>query len=947
MFTSGYYGAVPRVAGVGNRVAGPNTARVSATPESRPGAERPLPSGTVTFVFTDIEGSSERWERAAPAMQDALRRHDALVRSAIVEHAGHVFKTVGDAFCAAFSRPADAVAAIVAAQSALAAEDFSAVGGLAIRAAIHTGMADERDGDYFGAAVNRVARLLAVGHAGQTIVSGVTADLVQGALPDRTSLRDLGEHRLKDLTHAEQVYQVVAAGLRESFPPLRSLQSLPNNLPLQLTSFVGREEEVAEIAGLLATSRLVTLVGTGGVGKTRTALQVAAEMLDGSGDGVWFVDLAPLRDPAMLAQEVLNVFGLAAPPDKTPIQVLLEYLRARRLLIVLDNCEHVVAAAASTVDAILRGCPGVSILATSREGLNVSGERVYRMPSLALPPEGPLTAAQGAAYGAVALFAERACAADGRFALTDANAAIVAEVCRRLDGIALAIELAAPRVKVLAVDQLARRLDERFRILTGGSRSALPRQQTMRALIDWSYDLLSDREKVVFRRTGVFVGGFTLEAAVAVCSADAGIDEWEVLDVLSILVDKSLVAAEIQGSQQRYRLLESVRDYARTRLVELGELDQIMRSHAAHFLAYAEARRAIWGVTPTGQWVEPMVPEMDNFRAALSWSLKHDPPGAADLAAALHRFFDRLALQEEGLRWIERAMDANQTLPQSVEAALMRARGTLFLNQGRMSDAREAGLRSLELARAIGDEAQIIHALLFMSSAEPGEERVEFTHLVREGVERAERFGDELLIAEARGVHAGQPGLPKEESRALFDASVGVYKRLKRDRDAALMMMRRLVYELDAEDTEFVVQVGLRCCEMCADEPTMHIRSLGMLAHAQLRVGDRAGALATSWQRLALATASYKPHDARSALSIVLGLQDDVRDPILHAKLLGYVNFLEDHLTMAFLFRRVRPLHAEAVARVVALIGQAAFEEYAREGQGWDAETAYREALKL
>jgi class 3 adenylate cyclase len=287
-------------------------------------SENAQPSGTVTFLFTDIEGSTQRWERDGTAMRDAVRRHDALLRSAFVEHGGHVFKTVGDAFCVAFSRPEFAVAASLTAQRALSVEDFSAVDGLRVRAAIHTGTADERDGDYFGAAVNRVARLLAIGHGGQVLVSGVTVDLVQGALPARSSLRDLGQHRLKDLTHPEQVYQLVAEGLVEVFPPVRSLESLPNNLPLALTSFVGREEEVAEIAQLVGTTRLLTLVGTGGVGKTRAALQVAAELLDGSGDGVWFVDLAPIRDPALVAHEVVLALGLTVPPDKTALQIILE-----------------------------------------------------------------------------------------------------------------------------------------------------------------------------------------------------------------------------------------------------------------------------------------------------------------------------------------------------------------------------------------------------------------------------------------------------------------------------------------------------------------------------------------------------------------------------------------------------------------------------------------------
>ena len=312
--------------------------------EARQGA---LPTGTVTFVFTDIEGSTERWERDRAAMQAAVRRHDEVMRTAIAEHGGQIFKTIGDAFCAAFARPEDAVAAMLDAQRAIAAEDFSAIDGLRVRAAIHTGTADERDGDYFGPAVNRVARLLAIGHGGQILVSGVTTDLVQGALPSQATLRDLGEHRLRDLARPEQVYQLLSPDLVADFPPLRSLDVLPNNLPQQLTSFVGREAEIAEITDLIAVHRLVTLVGSGGVGKTRTSLQVAANLLDGSGDGVWFIELAPLSSGDYIPSTIAQVFGITIPPEGDPVENLTRALKAKHALLVFDNCEHLVEPAGS------------------------------------------------------------------------------------------------------------------------------------------------------------------------------------------------------------------------------------------------------------------------------------------------------------------------------------------------------------------------------------------------------------------------------------------------------------------------------------------------------------------------------------------------------------------------------------------------------------------------
>ncbi|MGH7729178.1 MAG: ATP-binding protein, partial [Vulcanimicrobiaceae bacterium] len=560
---------------------------MSARPE--PARSVPLPAGTVTFAFTDVEGSTARWERDPEAMQAALRRHDELLHAVIAEGGGHVFKTMGDAFCCVCSRAQDAVAAMFAAQQKLGAQDFSAIDGLRVRAAIHTGTADERDGDYFGPAVNRVARLLAIGHGGQLLVSGVTSDLVLGALPSQASLRDLGEHRLKDLARPEQVYQLLAPGLAAEFPPLRSLESLPNNLPLQLTSFLGRETEISEITGLLATHRLVTLVGSGGVGKTRTSLQIGANLLDGSGDGVWFIELAPLASGDYIPTTVAQAMGLELGSAGEPLDVLVSLLRPKRALLIFDNCEHLVEPAARVIAALLRGAPQVSVLASTRQGLGIAGEATYRMPSLAIPEdvEG-LRAAEAVRFPAIALFAERAGAVDFRFALGDENAPTIADICRRLDGIPLAIELAAARVKILSPQQLRERLNERFRVLTGGSRDALPRQQTLRALINWSHDLLDERERALFRRLGIFVNGFAMEGAVAVGSGD-GLDE---VDVLASLADKSLVLAEPDGDALRYRMLESTRAYAREKLDASGELPGTALRHVRYLAGLFDAADA-------------------------------------------------------------------------------------------------------------------------------------------------------------------------------------------------------------------------------------------------------------------------------------------------------------------------------------------------------------------
>jgi predicted ATPase/class 3 adenylate cyclase len=587
----------------------------------------------VAFLFSDIEGSTVRWERDRAVMATALSRHDELMRAALEARGAYIFKTVGDAFCAAFATTPDAIEAALEAQRAFAAEDFSAVEGLRVRMALHAGRSTERDGDYFGPAVNRVARLLAIGHGGQVLVSGTAADLLQGEMPSQCTLSDLGAHRLKDLAQPERVYQLVAPDLPETFPALRSLGYFANNLPAQLTSFVGREDVVSEIVALFEKHRLVTLVGTGGAGKTRCAIQVGAELLDRFGDGVWLAEFAPVSDSSLLASVVAQALSVQEHPNRPLLNTLTAYLKRKRLLLLFDNCEHVIGEAPAVATALLQACPDVRILATSREGLNVAGEQRYHMPSLSVPPaDRALSALDALAFGAPLLFADRAISVDNRFAITDENVAYVAEICRRLDGIPLAIELAAARVKLLAPQRIAQMLDERFRVLTGGDRSALPRHQTMRALIDWSYDLLSEQERALFRKLSIFAGGFTLESAVATCR-DAAMDEITVFDALSSLVDKSLVHAEPTEDGTRYRLLESTRQYARERLDESGEYDAIARAHGAAFLAFAEELDRTWESELDRVWIARAQPELENFRVALAWAF--GPKGDAFLGQRL------------------------------------------------------------------------------------------------------------------------------------------------------------------------------------------------------------------------------------------------------------------------------------------------------------------------
>jgi predicted ATPase/class 3 adenylate cyclase len=658
----------------------------------------------LTFLFTDLVDSTRLWEVFPEAMQPALARHDALLRQVIAEHQGQLIKSTGDGCHAAFESAAQAVAAVLVAQQALWAEPWPALppGALRVRMALHTGDAEGRAGDYFGPAVNRAARLMAIAHGGQILLSAATAELVRDQLPLAAVLLDLGVHRLKDLARPEHVFQLAGPGLAGHFPPLRSLDVQPNNLPAPVTSFIGREAELAEVRRLLASARLLTLTGPGGTGKTRLALQAAAEGLDLFPHGVWLVELAPLADPGLLPQAVAASLELRELPGRALLEALQDYLRPKTALLLLDNCEHLIEASAGLAARLLPACPQLKLLATSREALGVPGETHYRVPSLSLAD----STHDLASSEAVRLFVERAQAARPGFALTSQNQNFVAQICRRLDGIPLAIELAAARVKLLTPEQIAARLDDRFRLLTGGSRTALPRQQTLRALIDWSCELLTEAERAAWRQLSVFAGGWTVEAAEAIIGPDA-------LDRLALLVDKSIVAANPNPDtgETRYHLLETMRQYGRDRLLEAGEAEMARDRHLACYRRLAaEAEPRLTGPDLVAV-LNQLDAELDNLRAALEWALARDPKAALDLATNLKYFWVRRGYHAEGRRWLAASLVAHESESPGVDSGLRararQAEGFVAFGQGQLPAARAALEAGVELARQAGDTATL------------------------------------------------------------------------------------------------------------------------------------------------------------------------------------------------------------------------------------------------
>lgn len=702
-----------------------------------------LPGGTVVFLFTDIEGSTRLWQDRPAAMKGALARQRVLLEGCVERQGGAVFQVVGDGVSAAFATAPAALAAALAGQRAIGGERWPELGALRVRMAVHAGTAevapdDSTAGHYASSlTLSYLSRLLSAGHGGQVLVSAAVEALARGALPAGATLRDLGAFRLRDVAQPDHIYQLVASDLRADFPPLRAAAGALGNLPAQLTSFVGRESELRTLQDLLSRSRLLTLTGAGGTGKTRLAIQLALASCAAFGDGVWLAELAAISDPQQVAQAVATAFGLRPQPGTPAWDVLAGYLPGRDLLLVLDNCEHLLDACSALAAGVLQLSPNLKVLATSRRPLDLPGETTYRVPSLSLPEPGHDAAPLALlSYESVRLFVDRAQAANARFVLDEGNAPAVAQICRRLDGIPLAIELAASRVAALSPEQIAARLADYFRLLGGGSRSLLPRQRTLRALIDWSYDLLADDERLLLGRLSVFSGGFTLEAAERVCSDAAGpLPEAAVLDVLVRLVDCSLVQADTQRRTARYRLLEMIRQYAREKLALAGEEGTLHTRHLAFFVHLAEEAEPRLRSHEQVAWLDRLDLERDNMRAAVAWGLQAHPLQALRLASALGPFLRVRGLEAEARAWLEQALLLTEQLPPGAgpaadERARLLAQGAIWLAEvynvlGDPRAAKDALERAIPLAAGLADTALLAWAkadlalmLVFLTQAE-------------------------------------------------------------------------------------------------------------------------------------------------------------------------------------------------------------------------------------
>ncbi len=733
---------------------------------SEVGMSGPVPTGTVTLLLADAEGSTKLWETASEEMAAAFANLDRTLADLASVHHGvrPVEQGEGDSFVVAFTRASDAVACALALQQAPLAP-------IKLRIGLHTGEVRLRDeGNYIGPAINRTARLRELAHGGQTVLSGTTSDLVAELLPDGAWLNDLGTHPLRDLPRPERVMQLCHPDLHNDFPPLRGRETVAvQRLPVQLTSFVGRVDEMDEIARLVDVNRLVTLTGAGGVGKTRLAVHVATDLAGEFGNGAWYVDLAPITDPDVVPVTVARALGLPDQPGRSTMDTLLGFIRDRHMLVVLDNCEHLLDASAALCVSVLGAAPRLTVLATSREPLGVTGEATWRVPSLSLADE------------AIELFTDRARRARPAFRVTDDNAARITEICRRLDGMPLAIELAAARVRALSLAEIVDSLHDRFRLLTGGARTAVRRQQTLRASVDWSHALLTQPERVLFRGLAVFVGGFDLDAAQAVAGDDE-VEHYQVLDLLTLLVDKSLVVADDSAGRTRYRLLETVRQYAQEKLGESGEADAVRSRHRDYYTALAALLDAQAGHDYERR-IEQAETEFDNLRAAFGWSREHsDVELALALACSLQPLWQARGRLREGLVWFDAALadlDAQHAqVAAGVRARALADRAWLAVSVGD-ADSLGQAQQALAIAREVDDPALlaraltacgVIAAILRAEAAEPY--FAEAIGLAR-AVDDRWRLSQLLACQATAASYAGDPiatRAPAEEGRDLAEA---------------------------------------------------------------------------------------------------------------------------------------------------------------------------------
>ncbi len=875
--------------------------------------------GTVSLVFTDIVGSTRLIRVLGDAYHQLLDDHHRLVMEAATRHGGERVDAAGDGLFLSFPTARGALLACVDAQRSLNAHSWPEDAEVRVRMGLHTGEPLRSESRLIGIDVHRAARISAAGHGGQILVSAAAHALLGSEIPGDVTMLDLGEHRLKDLPTPEHLYQVQADGLPDEFPPVRSLETLPNNLPRQLSTFIGRANELVDAERRLTESNVLTLTGPGGVGKTRLALQIGAHVVEDFPDGVWFVELGAVNEGNLVPDAIASALRLKQHGSDTRT-TLLDSLHTSQLLLILDNCEHLLEPVLETADALLRHCPGLRLLATSREGLGLDGESLMPVPSLSLPDAvqagGQAPLAELGECDAVRLFVDRARSVQPGFRLTEANADAVAQICRRLDGIPLAVELAAARVRMLPVQQIAARLNDRFRLLTGGSRTSLPRHRTLRAAMDWSYELLGRDEQLVFARLAAFSGSFSLDAAEAVCGGQT-VPSDDILDVLGRLVDRSLLTIDQDNVEARFRMLETIRDYAQDRLAETGEGADAHARHLDWFSGLVDRARPGFFEGPVQhEWVGRLAADHDNLRAALRWA-EDDPDGATaelNLASGMWRFWEIQGFLEEGSAWLERALKRVGGEASPRRASALTGAGVLAAQRGDLAAATAFHEASLTIRRELGNPAGIAVACNNLASllVERGDfERARELYL--EAIKQSKAGGDpqgaaygrlNLADAAAREGASDADGLYAEAIAALekqgddwgIAHATARLARLARGRGdlrgAATRLAEALELNRRLADTRGEAQNLASLGDVTADGGDITAAEAHYRASLVLRsqLGDRGG-MASVLERLA-GTAEDRPERAAVLIGASQGLRLAIGAPLSPAGMARVDQFL-------------------------------------------------------
>ena len=907
-----------------------------------------LPTGTVTFLFTDIEDSTKLAQQSPDALPALLLRHREILNQAFAANHGFIFQVVGDSFSVAFHTATDALYAALQAQQSLHSEPWI-TSPIKVRMGIHTGAAQLAndptiEGPYSGyTTLALTQRIMSAAHGGQILLSQTVYELTRDEMTEEHQFIDMGEHRLKSMLRPEHLYQLNAPGLPSTFPPLKTLESSAHNLPLQLTSFIGREKEIAEIKNLLHSARLVTLTGSGGTGKTRLSQEIGAQELIDFPHGVWIVELAPLTEPVQIIPALAQVFGLQELPFNPLKNLVTDYLRDKKILLIFDNCEHLIEACARLVDELLHQCAGLKILSSSREALGIAGEVSYHVPSLADSES-------------TQLFVDRARAANSNFRLTETNASSIAQICSRLDGIPLAIELGAARVKLLSPEQIAARLDDRFRLLVGGSRTALPRQQTLRALIDWSYDLLSEEEKRLLQFAAVFVGGWTLDALEAVA------DDLNTIEHLEQLVNKSLVVTEERETEMRYFMLETIRQYAREKLFEAKQSSLARDRHFVYFNQLSE----IWWDTFRSSNILPILSrideEIENVRAALEWGSEHHAEENVRLAANFCVTSAMLSMPAEGVGILMAATERARSLPPAAggDADLYRKKlfaralfvqGMVGLGVGNIPIVVAALQEAIAISRAIGDKQMLGSSLSTYYTAStfidlPGAEEAAqealkiFTEEVNDSfglgmaqlnmarlyAHRGNETEKERYIGQLRALVSE---MPNSFQVSMFLLGLGMDERMRGNYDSA-----RKIFE---QGREAFSQIHSKYFVMVMSSEQGHVeRQKGNVTQARLIYRETI----KGWQDLGNRAAIAHQLECFGFLAVA------EEEPQAAVKLFGAAEALRDKIQAPMTdYERVE--YDQASAHVRSLLPEPEFSSLWLEGQSMTMEQAIEFALSL